>query len=531
MAYAEKRGNLWRARWKSPDGTLESKPGFTTRKAAEEYGRDQEAAIRNHTYVDPRAGQTTLTEWVNQWYPALDLEPTTLSNYRYQIEVHILPTFGNRALASITAEEVSTWERQIAANGYSRRTARDARSTLTTVLSDAIPRYLQANPAQRRRGKGRKGQRRIQRIEQAGKAWPTPLEALLVAERCAALSGQDTDLVMLITVAYTGMRWSEVIGLPPECVHDDQVDISWKLYELGGRFYRGRPKDGSIRPADLPPFLADMLAHQLTASTGTCTCRNTEEPWCPGSRYVFLGPEQGHFRRSNYGRRFFRPAADGSYPVHGRRSAAPVLVDAAAAFPGRPVPPWPLAVPGEAFRPPAGRGVVRLVSDAATGRCTVCGRAVPRCLDRSVIEHKAGAEPCEGSGQLPAADLALASWLPVLTGLTPHGLRHGHQTWMDEDRIADVLKSERMGHEVPGMRGVYSHVSGAMRAELTVALQERWAASLRDRARLAPRSIVPVLDTLLAAQPPPPGKIRSQIAPEIGHHMRGSAARSRKHGL
>jgi hypothetical protein len=37
---------------------------------------------------------------------------------------------------------------------------------------------------------------------------------------------------------------------------------------------------------------------------------------------------------------------------------------------------------------------------------------------------------------------------------------------MDEDRIAEVLKSERMGHEVPGMRGVYSHVSATMRAEL-----------------------------------------------------------------
>jgi hypothetical protein len=65
--------------------------------------------------------------------------------------VHILPAFGNRALASITADEVSAWERRIAASGYSRRTARDARSTLTTVLSDASPRYLQANAAQRRR--------------------------------------------------------------------------------------------------------------------------------------------------------------------------------------------------------------------------------------------------------------------------------------------------------------------------------------------------------------------------------------------
>lgn len=34
MAYAEKRGKLWRARWRGPDGTLQSKPGFKTRKRA-----------------------------------------------------------------------------------------------------------------------------------------------------------------------------------------------------------------------------------------------------------------------------------------------------------------------------------------------------------------------------------------------------------------------------------------------------------------------------------------------------------------
>jgi hypothetical protein len=112
----------------------------------------------------------TLAEWVNQWYPALDLERTTLANYRYMIEVHILPTFGERAVTSITAEQVSSWERQIAESGYARRTAKDARATLTTILGEAIPRHIQVNPAQRRRGKGRKGQRRIERNEKAEKA-------------------------------------------------------------------------------------------------------------------------------------------------------------------------------------------------------------------------------------------------------------------------------------------------------------------------------------------------------------------------
>jgi integrase len=242
---------------------LESKPGFRSRKVAENYGRDQEAAIRNNTYLDPRAGRITLIEWVNRWFPAQDLELNTLSTYKYTIEVLILPTFGNRPLMSLETHEIATWERELIARGYQRRTAREARSTLATILSDAMPRYIQTNPAARKRGKGRKGQRRIERAEKAERSWASPLEVLLFAERCAALSGHDEDFVLAVTVAYTGMRWSEAMGLSPECVHREVVKINWKLYELDSRFYRGRPKDGSIRDADLPPFLAELLARHL----------------------------------------------------------------------------------------------------------------------------------------------------------------------------------------------------------------------------------------------------------------------------
>ena len=78
-------------------------------------------------------------------------------------------------------------------------------------------------------------------------------------------------------------------------------------------------------------------------------------------------------------------------------------------------------------------------------------------------------------------------------------LRHGHKVWMDEDGIADVLKAERLGHEEVGMRGVYGHVSPAMRSELSAALQERWEHSLGDRARLARGSSVMATNALLAA--------------------------------
>lgn len=55
-----------------------------------------------------------------------------------------------------------------------------------------------------------------------------------------------------------------------------------------------------------------------------------------------------------------------------------------------------------------------------------------------------------------------------------------------------------MGQEVPGMRGVYSHITPRMRAQLRDNLQELWEASLHERAHLADCSAVTVLDRLLA---------------------------------
>jgi Phage integrase family len=92
----------------------------------------------------------------------------------------------------------------------------------------------------------------------------------------------------------------------------------------------------------------------------------------------------------------------------------------------------------------------------------------------------------------------LASWRPLVPGLTAHGLRHGHRTWMAEDGIPDILAEQRLGHEVPGMRGLYTHVSDRMRKALAQALQARWEDSLRARAAIRPHSPVPLLDELLA---------------------------------
>ena len=69
---------------------------------------------------------------------------------------------------------------------------------------------------------------------------------------------------------------------------------------------------------------------------------------------------------------------------------------------------------------------------------------------------------------------------------------------MIEDGIPEILAEQRLGHQVPGMRGLYAHASQPMRQKLTAALQARWDESLSQRAAIDPHSPVPLLDNLLA---------------------------------
>lgn len=65
-----------------------------------------------------------------------------------------------------------------------------------------------------------------------------------------------------------------------------------------------------------------------------------------------------------------------------------------------------------------------------------------------------------------AAGRAEANWTPIARGLTPHGLRHSHKTLMAELRTPEVLGHERLGHELEGIGGRYSHVTQTMRTEV-----------------------------------------------------------------
>jgi integrase len=204
-----------------------------------------------------------------------------MQNYRRRLVEHLLPEFENVPLGNIVGPSVDAWEKKERAL-YAASSVRSWRSLLHLILADAVDEGLiPANPALKRRGRSKRAGRSLDRGPE--KAVTSPLGALLIAERAALLSGRDDEFVVCLLLAYTGLRWAEIVGLETEFVRPASIRVEWQLYELDtGELVRCPPKDDSYRTVDLPLWLSDLVFDHLTRTRPTpCLCR--------GKTYVFRG--------------------------------------------------------------------------------------------------------------------------------------------------------------------------------------------------------------------------------------------------
>jgi integrase len=430
MAYAEKRGKSWRVRYQKPDGTWASESGFPTKSAALARGRELESDVQRGTYIDPRKGQTPFKDWAQTWMTAQKVEGRTVERRYYLLDTHLLPKWGKVPLLGINWFEVRAW--LDGGMTCAESTRRDAATLLSMMLTGAADAgYIPVNPLYQRR-------RTASKKKRDAKVWAYPDQVLAIADRPASRA----DRLMIITAAWTGMRWGELCGLHRDncgllrrdrdgtttlvrrviridpdvgALHEVAVRMTeedleeWEKQErarLGKAERAGRPAKpkkppknrvevylGSPKPPngareiDIPPFLAQLLDEHMAA-------------W--PHPHLFVGPDGHWHRRNNWNARVIAPAADGR--------------------PGKP--------------------------------------------------------RTRGRAEIPA-------WEPILPGQRLHGFRHGHKTWMIEDDIPEVLQCEQMGHELDGIRGVYSHPSVAMRKKRLDALQARWERAQKERRKTA----------------------------------------------
>ncbi|WP_233518531.1 hypothetical protein [Streptomyces corynorhini] len=317
MAYAEKRGSgkrPWRARYKKPDGTKGSEPGFRTKVAAEDWGEDQEAEIRAGTWIDPDLMRVHFGVFARKFMAERQKRGRTNGTRWDRLDAYILPKWEHTPLIGMTWFDVDSWQMLLPCEDVTRGHCVSLMSTILTAAVDA--RHLKVNPLYGRRRTAAVVSTptivKPRRSDEDGAH--SPEDVLRVADRMGPAKGLN-----VITTAFTGINWGEGQGLHRdaclrtrrqrwgsgwfECPTLRVVQEVAEYEERGpageklGTVLRLEPtkNEWRERDLDLPPFLERMWRYHLA---------DWPYEWV-------LSTESGKWwRRSNWGKQI-RPAADG----------------------------------------------------------------------------------------------------------------------------------------------------------------------------------------------------------------------------
>ena len=275
----------WRVRYRDPAGRERAK-SFARRRDAERFLQHAEADKLRGQWVDPRQGRRTVGELAERWYATtVTLKPKTREDYRSLLHNHVLPAFGNRAVASLDTLAVRAWLAGLVSRGLSPSRAKHAYYVLYAVLEAAIQAgALIRNPAAGVRAP-RSHSREMHFLSAA--------EVERLAEAIVPPYG-----VLVRFAAYTGLRAGEIAALRVKRLDllRGTVRVVEAASEVGGRLIAGPTKTHAERTVRLPRFLRDELAAYLAS------------PPRDRDAFVFTAPKGGPLRHHNFYQRQFCPA-------------------------------------------------------------------------------------------------------------------------------------------------------------------------------------------------------------------------------
>ncbi|WP_078324296.1 site-specific integrase [Mycobacteroides salmoniphilum] len=241
---------LYRVRYRTPDHRQTDKRGFKTKRAAEAFAATVEVKKLTGEFIPEKAGWVTVGELAPGWLDRKK-QATAPSNYR-MIEsawrVHVSPSWSHRRVSEITLVDVESWISQLC-KGSGATTVLRAHGVLSGVLTDAVKsRRLAVNPAKGVENLPRKVARR---------------HIYLTADdvhRLADEAGEHSGLVL--TLAYTGIRWGEAIALRVSDVQflKRRLVVSENAVQLGVDHAVGLTKGRATRDVPVPQFVLDELS-------------------------------------------------------------------------------------------------------------------------------------------------------------------------------------------------------------------------------------------------------------------------------
>lgn len=250
-SYTTAKGKLYRVRYRTPDRKQTDKRGFKTKRDAQAWLATVEVEKMRGEYVPHRLGVVSISEISDAWLlrKQSDLKPSTFKSIETAWRVHVAPRWGAVRLTDIDLDSVERWIADMTRAGKGATVIIRAYGVLAGVLDSAVKaKRLAKNPA--------RGVENLPRKQQKAHVY---LSHSQVAE-LAAGAGQHRVLVLVL--AYCGVRWGEAIGLRVR--HLDllrkRINIVDNAVQVEQQIYVGTPKSHKSRAVPVPAFLVAELA-------------------------------------------------------------------------------------------------------------------------------------------------------------------------------------------------------------------------------------------------------------------------------
>lgn len=273
----------YQASYLGTDGQRRTAPEtFERKRDAEQWLSVLEADIVRGDWTDPLLGEVTVGEFGRQWLVDHRCSRRTREEYASLWRLHVAPFLAEARIAELSTERVRAWRTDLLASGRSEDRTAKAYRLLHHVMATAVDDgRIKRNPC---------------RIKGAGQ-YRTPERPFASVAQVFALAGAVPARyrVLVLSAAFTGLRWGELIALR-RCDVDLRARIVRVHRSVGqtqaGEMVVGPTKsEAGTRAVAFPAVLSDDLVAHLTsyAESGT-------------TGLLFTGSRGGELRRGNFHR-------------------------------------------------------------------------------------------------------------------------------------------------------------------------------------------------------------------------------------
>lgn len=264
--WVEKNGPVYRIRDIVNGKKVTLETGWPNKTSAKKRLTTLKADQLRGDFIDPRAGQLTIAEWVEKWWPGHEtgLKPTSRQSEGSRVRMHIVPLLGHLALVEVDNLVIQAWIAKLmtgqpdierpgkwARRPISAKTVRSCHGLLHSMMSAAVrARKIRTNPC-----------------TDTKLPKPPPREMRFLTEpeagRLHAAVPEHWQPLVLLLVS-TGLRWGEAVGLQLKNldVFGGRLTVERAMHEMAdGSLIFGTPKTArGRRTVTFTPKVAQALA-------------------------------------------------------------------------------------------------------------------------------------------------------------------------------------------------------------------------------------------------------------------------------